>query len=311
MRSLPFPRRIELGAVLVILAGSVVVFSYTHLAGTNHQSVGDWIFTSWPTLLALSAGLHLIETGPLASAPSAVLRVSALVRYFLLLVSFIVLAPRLGIPKGPAGGITLVLAVSFWVFAMLKLFWPNSAPSFPLLSLFSFFGGRRSVSSSLPPGTSSMKDGLQTKTPTVRFRDVGGQEAAKEEIRHLVETRLHAEKFAKEGIVQNGILLYGPQGTGKTLLAEATAGEFGLKYFYVSGTALTSIWIGETGQNVRQVFSTAASAGRALLFLDEIDVLGAKRNPAMGPGPGTREYNNITIQVMQCIDQYRKTSGWS
>lgn len=308
MRSLPLPRQIELGAVLVILAGSVAVFSYTHLAGTNHQSVVDWVFTSWPTLLALSAGLHLVEMGPLASAPSVVLRVSALVRYFLLLVSFIVLAPRLGIPKGPAGGIALVLAVSFWLFAMLKLFWPNSAPSFPLLSLFSFFGGRRSVSSSLPPGTSSMKDGLQTRTPTVRFRDVGGQEAAKEQIRQLVETRLHAGKFAKQGIVQNGILLYGPQGTGKTLLAEATAGEFGLKYQYVSGVALNGMWIGETGQNIRQIFSNAAK-GRTLLFLDEIDALGAKRNSGLSPGTGIREYNNITIQVMQCIDQYRKTSG--
>lgn len=310
MRSLSLPHKIELGIVLAVLASSGVVFSYTHLTGTNHQSLVDWVFTSWATLLALSAGLHLLETGPLASAPPLLLRVSALVRYFFLLVSFIVLAPQLGIPKGPTRGLILILAVSFWLFAMLKLFWPNSAPSFPLFSLFSIFGGRGfSSSPSLPPGTSSMAAGLQTKTASLKFRDVGGQEAAKEQILRLVETRLQAGKFAKQGIVQNGILLYGPQGTGKTLLAEATAGEFGLRYFYVSGTALTSIWIGETGQNVRKVFSTASSTRRALLFLDELDVLGAKRNPNMGPGPGSREFNNVTIQLMQCIDQYRKTPG--
>jgi len=311
MRSLSLYHRIELGFVLAALAGSGVVFSYSHLSGANHQSVLDWVFTSWATLLALSAGLHLLEIGPLASAPPLLLRVSALVRYFLLLVSFIVLAPRLGIPKGPTRGLILILAVSFWLFAMLKLFWPNSAPSFPLLSLFSLFGGRGSSSSpSLPPGTSSLSDGLQTKMPSLKFRDVGGKEAAKEQIRRLVETRLQAGKFAKQGIVQNGVLLYGPQGTGKTLLAEATAGEFGLRYLYVSATALNGMWVGETEQNIRNIFSTAAS-GRTLLFLDEIDALGSARQTLNSQTSlaSNRMFNNTTIQLMQCVDQYRKTPG--
>ena len=233
MRSWSLTRRMEFGAVFAILVSSVLTFLYTHITGTNHQSAVDWTATSWPTLLALSAGIHLLETGLFMSAPVVLLRILALIRYFLLLIAFIVLVPQLGFTKGIAGGITLVLAVSFWLFAMLKLFWPNHAPSFPLWSLFSW-GRGSNFSSNTVQGTSSMKEGLHTKSPTLKFKDVGGQDTVKEQIRRLVQTRLQAGKFAKHGIVQNGILLYGPQGTGKTLLAEATAGEFGLRYLYVS-----------------------------------------------------------------------------
>ena len=151
-----------------------------------------------------------------------------------------------------------------------------------------------------------MADGLQAKTPTVRFRDVGGLDAAKKQILDLANTRLHARQFEKEGILQNGILLYGPQGTGKTLLAEATAGELGLHYIYVSGVALNGMWIGETGNNIRRVFAQAAR-GHTLLFLDEIDALGAARQHHSSSA--TREFNNTTVQLMQCIDQYRRTPG--
>ncbi|MGH9640220.1 MAG: AAA family ATPase, partial [Bryobacteraceae bacterium] len=281
MRQWPLSRRIELIAVVAVLAASAALFVETHVAGTNRQSAVNWIATSWLTLLALAAGLHLIEMGPIASSPPVVLRISALVRYALLLAAFIVLVPQLGFEKGFTGGLILVAAVGFWLFAMLKLFWPHTAPSFPLSS---FFGrGRRGSSPGLPPGTSSFEDGLQTKAPKLKFRDVGGQDAAKEQIRRLVEARVQSSRFAKHGIVQNGILLYGPQGTGKTLLAEATAGEFGLRYLYVSGVALNGMWIGETENNIRRIFSGAAN-GRTLLFIDEIDALGAKRNSGMSPG---------------------------
>ena len=157
--------------------------------------------------------------------------------------------------------------------------------------------------------TSSLEDGLQNKRPSVRFSDVGGLDAAKQQILQLARTRLHAQQFAKRGIVQNGILLYGPQGTGKTLLAESTAGELGLNYLYVSGVALKGIWIGETEKNIRRVF-TQAARGRTLLFLDELDGLGAARQQQTSESTSaTRSYNNMTIQLIQCIDQYRRVPG--
>ncbi len=138
---------------------------------------------------------------------------------------------------------------------------------------------------------------------------MGGLEATKKQILQLANTRLHARQLEKEGILQNGILLYGPQGTGKTMLAEATAGELGLHYMYVSGVALDGKWIGETENNIRTVFAQAAR-GRTLLFLDEIDALGATRQQQSGSSTSaTRGYNNTTIQLMQCIDQYRRSPG--
>jgi len=78
----------------------------------------------------------------------------------------------------------------------------------------------------------------------VTFADVGGCDDAKERIREIVENRLNPGKLKQYGVVRNGILLHGPRGSGKTFLAEATAGEFGLNYFYVSPSQLTSMWVG-------------------------------------------------------------------
>jgi len=70
------------------------------------------------------------------------------------------------------------------------------------------------------------------------------------------------------------------------------------------------MWLGETGRNIRTAFASAASGGPALLFIDEIDALGAARDTDVSPGTGTRGYNNITIQMMQSIDEYRNKSGF-
>lgn len=300
MRALTHPRHLPGVAVVAVLLLSVVLFLGTHLLGTNHQSLAAWIFSSWPTLLALAAGLFLLEAGPLQSTPLAFRRMTALVRYALCFLAFWAVLPLLGIPKTVLTPIALVGTGVFFFFALWKL---GTLFGMPRLM-------RRGMAQKhMTPGTSSLDDGFQAKTPTVRFRDIGGLESAKQQILHLVNTRLNARRFEKEGIVQNGILLYGPQGTGKTLLAEATAGELGLNYIYVSGVALNGMWIGETENNIRRVFAQAAH-GRTLLFLDEIDALGATRQQHSGRyASATREFNNITIQLMQCIDQYRRSPG--
>jgi hypothetical protein len=95
--------------------------------------------------------------------------------------------------------------------------------------------------------------------PAERFGDLGGMEEAKEQIRQVVQGHLHPEKYERYGLVRNGILLYGPRGTGKTFLARATAGEFGLHFEYVSAPKLLTRWIGATGENIQGVFAQAAS----------------------------------------------------
>ena len=147
----------------------------------------------------------------------------------------------------------------------------------------------------------------------LRFADVGGMEEAKQQIRDLVESKLNPGKYRKYGMVRNGILLYGSQGSGKTFLAEATAGEFRLNYHYVSCPQLFNMWMGNTSANIRQEFKAAVARKPALLFIDEIDSLGGARQitgSGGDPAGGGRERNNILIQLMQCIDQYRLLEGF-
>jgi ATP-dependent 26S proteasome regulatory subunit len=149
----------------------------------------------------------------------------------------------------------------------------------------------------------------ESRVPKICFADVGGMEEAKQQIRDVVETRLHPEKYARYGVVRNGILLYGPRGSGKTHLAEATAGEFRLNFHYVSPTRFVSMWVGDTEASIRGAFLRAMANRPVLLFIDEVDALGSFRQKLGGsgdPGGAGRMYNNMTIELMQSIDQMRE-----
>lgn len=152
----------------------------------------------------------------------------------------------------------------------------------------------------------------ELRVPQVRFADLGGMQEAKQQIREVVESRLNPQKYARYGLNRNGILLYGPRGSGKTFLAEATAGEFGLNFHYLSPTRFITMWVGESEASIRGAFSRALANRPALLFIDEIDSLGSVRqNLGAGgdPGGAGRSYNNMAIELMQSIDQVRTESG--
>ena len=129
----------------------------------------------------------------------------------------------------------------------------------------------------------------------------------------VVQNRLYPERFKQHGVIQNGILLYGPRGTGKTFLAEATAGEFKINYWYAKPTSLIESRIGNSEANIRETFSRAYAHRPVLFFLDEIDSIGTQRQQ-LGRnddvGGGARLYNSVVTELMQCIDQYRGATGF-
>lgn len=119
----------------------------------------------------------------------------------------------------------------------------------------------------------------QPQHQTVRFSDVHGCEEAKEELQELVEFLKAPEKFSSlGGKLPKGVLLIGPPGTGKTLLARAVAGESGVPFFFMSGAEFDEIYVGVGAKRVRDLFGNARAKAPAIIFIDELDAIGSKRN---------------------------------
>ena len=126
---------------------------------------------------------------------------------------------------------------------------------------------------------SSGANEAQPQNQTVRFTDVHGCEEAKEELQELVEFLKNPDKFSTlGGKLPKGVLLVGPPGTGKTLLARAVAGEAGVPFFFMSGSEFDEIYVGVGAKRVRELFANARSKAPAIIFIDELDAIGGKRN---------------------------------
>ena len=154
--------------------------------------------------------------------------------------------------------------------------------------------------------------GGEMRKPALTFADVGGLEEAKRQIRELIETNLDAKRFGQYGVSRNGILLHGPRGTGKTFLAEAVAGEFKLNLFSVSASGLVHKYIGDTLSNIDSIFDGAEHSKPSLLFVDEIDSVGARRQQVGDtddPGGAARAYNSYTARLMARIDEAHNQAG--
>lgn len=119
----------------------------------------------------------------------------------------------------------------------------------------------------------------QPQHQNVRFSDVHGCDEAKEELQELVEFLKDPEKFSTlGGKLPKGVLLVGPPGTGKTLLARAVAGEAGVPFFFMSGSEFDEVYVGVGAKRIRELFNSARSKAPAIIFIDELDAVGGKRN---------------------------------
>lgn len=119
----------------------------------------------------------------------------------------------------------------------------------------------------------------------VTFDDVAGIEEAKEEVAEIIEFLKHPRKFQKiGGRIPRGILLVGPPGCGKTLLAKAIAGQANVPFFSISGSDFVEMFVGVGASRVRDLFRTAKENSPCIIFLDEIDAIGKKRGPGFVSG---------------------------
>jgi len=115
--------------------------------------------------------------------------------------------------------------------------------------------------------------------PNVTFNDVAGLEEIKEELQETIDFLINANKYKKMGAhIPKGILFYGPPGTGKTLLAKAVAGETNSTFLYASGSEFVEKYVGVGAKRVRTLFERARKEAPSIIFIDEIDAIGAKRN---------------------------------
>ncbi len=136
--------------------------------------------------------------------------------------------------------------------------------------------------------------------PTVTFVDVAGQEEAKQELAEIVEFLKYPEKFAALGArIPHGVLLIGPPGTGKTMLARAVSGEAGVPFFSISGSEFVEMFVGVGASRVRDLFDQAKRNAPAIVFVDEIDAVGRQRGAGLGGSHDEREQtlNQILVEM--------------
>jgi len=141
-----------------------------------------------------------------------------------------------------------------------------------------------------------------------RFTDVAGQDEAKESLIEIVDILKNPAKYTSVGAeIPKGALLVGPPGTGKTLLAKAVAGEAGVPFFFVSGSAFVEMFVGTGAARVRDLFKQASQKAPCIIFIDEIDAIGKKRD---GTGfSGNDEREQTLNQLLAEMDGFDPEKG--
>ncbi|MDO4451607.1 MAG: ATP-dependent zinc metalloprotease FtsH [Lachnospiraceae bacterium] len=176
-------------------------------------------------------------------------------------------------------------------------------PTLLLFGVFSFFMRKMSKGGGMMGiGKSNAKMYVEKQTG-VTFKDVAGQDEAKESLQEVVDFLHNPGKYTSIGAkLPKGALLVGPPGTGKTLLAKAVAGEAKVPFFSLSGSAFVEMYVGVGASRVRDLFKQAQSMAPCIIFIDEIDAIGKSRDNAMGSNDEREQTLNQLLAEMDGFD---------
>ena len=158
-------------------------------------------------------------------------------------------------------------------------------------------------------GKSNAKVYVQAQTGKT-FKDVAGQDEAKEALNEIVDFLHNPGRYASIGAkLPKGALLVGPPGTGKTLLAQAVAGEANVPFFSISGSEFVEMFVGMGAAKVRDLFKQASEKAPCIVFIDEIDTIGKKRDGAGGFSGGNDEREQTLNQLLTEMDGFDGRKG--
>ena len=180
-------------------------------------------------------------------------------------------------------------------------------PIILMVLLFAFFMKRMTKGGGMMGiGKSNAKMYMEKQTG-VTFQNVAGQDEAKESLQEVVDFLHNPEKYSGIGAkLPKGALLVGPPGTGKTLLAKAVAGEAGVPFFSLSGSAFVEMYVGVGASRVRDLFKQAQQMAPCIVFIDESDAIGKTRDTAMG---GNDEREQTLNQLLAEMDGFDTNKG--
>lgn len=158
-------------------------------------------------------------------------------------------------------------------------------------------------------GKSGAKQYVVEDGKSIKFADVAGEDEAKESLQEIVDFLHNPKRYEDIGAkMPKGVLLVGPPGTGKTLLARAVAGEAGVPFFSIAGSEFVEMFVGMGASNVRDLFKQANEKAPCIVFIDEIDTIGKKRDGASGMG-GNDEREQTLNQLLTEMDGFDAAKG--
>jgi cell division protease FtsH len=185
-------------------------------------------------------------------------------------------------------------------FTLESILSPLMLFGLPILILFFIFKQMKATSGDIVSFGKSRAKMFSGDKQKITFDDVAGNTEAKTELKEIVEFLKSPEKFRKLGArIPKGVLLVGPSGVGKTLLAKAIAGEAEVPFYSAAGSEFMEMLVGVGSSRVRDLFATATQTQPALIFIDEIDAIGRQRGMGIGGGHDEREQtlNQILIEM--------------